>query len=83
LSVSDLPDSVYTDPLTSKVSLEKVATFDADPDFLVVAAHDQSLTSSIPYFPASLNDWKAKNRKQNIVWRFVDESNPAFVFNPL
>ncbi|KAJ6616422.1 beta-lactamase-like protein [Mycena sp. CBHHK59/15] len=82
-SVSDLPDSVYADPLTSKVSLEKVATFDADPDFLVLAAHDQSLISSIPYFPESLNDWKAKNRKQNLVWRFVDESSPAFMFNPL
>ncbi|KAJ6596671.1 beta-lactamase-like protein [Mycena sp. CBHHK59/15] len=82
-SVSDLPDSVYADPRTSKVSLEKVATFDADPDFLVVAAHDQSLISSIPYFPESLNDWKAKNRKQNLVWRFVDESSPAFMFNPL
>ncbi|KAJ7116054.1 beta-lactamase-like protein, partial [Mycena epipterygia] len=68
LAISDLPDSAYADPVTAKVSLEKVATFDADPDFLVLIAHDQTLTSFIPYFPASLNDWKASNWKEGLVW---------------
>ncbi|KAJ7446752.1 beta-lactamase-like protein [Mycena latifolia] len=83
LAISDLPDSVYADPTAAKVSLEKVATFDADPDFFVLIAHDPTLLSFIPYFPASLNDWKASNWKENLVWRFVDESSPAFVFSPV
>jgi hypothetical protein len=62
-----------------EVSLDKIAEFDADPDFFVFIAHDQSL---IPYFPRSLNDWKAGNWKRNLVWHFVEESSPAFVFSP-
>ncbi|KAF7356545.1 J domain-containing protein [Mycena venus] len=69
LAISDLAGSVYADPVAAKVSLEKVATFDADPDFLVIIAHDQSLVSLIPYFPASLNDWKANHWKEDLVWR--------------
>ncbi|KAJ7091437.1 beta-lactamase-like protein [Mycena belliarum] len=81
-AVSDLPDSFYADPVTSQVSLEKLATFDADPDIFVVIAHDLSLVSSLPYFPASLNNWKASQLKKNTVWNFVDKTNPAFTFNP-
>ncbi|KAJ7446700.1 hypothetical protein FB451DRAFT_1291227 [Mycena latifolia] len=80
-AVSDLPDSFYADPVTSQVSLEKLATFDADPDILVVIAHDLSLVSSLPYFPASLNGWKASHLKERTVWNFVDKANPAFAFS--
>ncbi|KAJ7696604.1 beta-lactamase-like protein [Mycena rosella] len=83
LALADVPGSVYADPVAAKVSLEKVATFDADPDFLVVIAHDQTLVSSLPYFPASLNDWKARDLKEEVMWRFVDENSPAFVFSPV
>ncbi|KAJ7445439.1 beta-lactamase-like protein [Mycena latifolia] len=82
LAISDLPGSFYADPVTSQVSLEKVATFDADPDFFVVVAHDLSLVSSLPYFPASLSDWKASHLKDNTVWNFVNTTNPAFAFSP-
>ncbi|KAJ7782025.1 hypothetical protein DFH07DRAFT_792348 [Mycena maculata] len=34
-----------------------------------------------PYFPASLNGWKANNWKENLVWRFVEENSPVFVFD--
>ncbi|KAJ6518867.1 beta-lactamase-like protein [Mycena sanguinolenta] len=81
LTISDLADSVYADPVSAKVSVEKVATFDADPDFLVIIAHDTSLLSHIPYFPASLNNWK-DGWKEDLVWRFVNENNSAFVFSP-
>ncbi|KAJ6451247.1 beta-lactamase-like protein [Mycena vulgaris] len=81
-AVSDLPDSFYADPVTSQVSLEKLATFDADPDIFVVIAHDISLRSSLPYFPASLNNWKASHLKESTVWNFVDTANPAFAFSP-
>ncbi|KAJ7931685.1 beta-lactamase-like protein [Mycena leptocephala] len=82
LGISDLPDSFYVDPVTAQVSLEKLATFDADEDIFVMVAHDISLISSIPYFPESLNDWKASHLKERTVWNFVDTTNPAFVFNP-
>ncbi|KAJ7654497.1 beta-lactamase-like protein [Mycena polygramma] len=80
LALSDLPDSFYADPVTSQVSLEKVATFDADPDIFVVIAHDASLRSHIPYFPESL---KASHLKEKTVWSFLDRDNAAFMFSPL
>ncbi|KAJ7446701.1 hypothetical protein FB451DRAFT_785716 [Mycena latifolia] len=80
-AISDLPDSFYADPVTSQVSLEKLARFDAHPDFFVVIAHDMSLESSLPYFPASLNGWKASRLKERTVWNFVNKANPAFAFS--
>ncbi|KAJ7130625.1 beta-lactamase-like protein [Mycena epipterygia] len=83
LAISDLPDAFSANPVTAQVSLEKLATFDADPDFFVVIAHDMSLLSSLPYFPASLNGWKASHLKEKSVWNFVDKTNPAFLFSPI
>ncbi|KAJ7633720.1 beta-lactamase-like protein [Mycena rosella] len=77
-SISDHPDSFYADPVISQVSLEKVATFDADPDFFVLVAHDASVVGALPYFPASLNGWKASKLKESTAWSFVDKTNPAF-----
>ncbi|KAJ7647116.1 beta-lactamase-like protein [Roridomyces roridus] len=81
--VSDLPDSFYEFPVTAQVSLEKLATFDADPDIFVVVAHDASLQSTLPLFPASLNNWKEANLKESTVWTFANTSNPAFAFSPM
>ncbi|KAJ7258722.1 beta-lactamase-like protein [Mycena haematopus] len=83
LAMSDLPDSFYADPVTAAVSLEKVAVFDADPDFFIVTAHDISLRETIPYFPAYINGWQASGLKQRAVWNFIDQTNPAFVFSPI
>ncbi|KAF7357430.1 Metallo-beta-lactamase superfamily protein [Mycena sanguinolenta] len=83
LALSDLPDSFYADPVTAAVSLEKVATFDADDDFFIITAHDISLRSSIPYFPAYINGWQQSGLKQQAVWNFIDQTNPAFVFSPI
>ncbi|KAF8216617.1 beta-lactamase-like protein [Mycena galopus ATCC 62051] len=82
LAISDQPNSFYADPVTAQVSLEKLATFDADPDILVLVAHDISLRANIPYYPAYLNDWKANGLKESTVWNFVRDTNPAFVFSP-
>ncbi|KAJ7633718.1 hypothetical protein B0H17DRAFT_961708 [Mycena rosella] len=79
-SVSNLSDSFYADPAISQVSLEKIATFDADRDFFLVVAHNMSLVGALPYFPASLNDWKASQLKETMAWGFVDKANPAFAF---
>ncbi|KAJ7718627.1 beta-lactamase-like protein [Mycena metata] len=80
---SDLPTSLTADPITAGISLAKVAAFDADPDFFVVVAHDLSLRSSLPYFPKTLNSWQTSKLKQNTVWNFVDQTNPAFLLSPL
>ncbi|KAF7356299.1 Metallo-beta-lactamase superfamily protein [Mycena venus] len=82
LRLSDLPDSFYADPVKAEVSLDKLASFDADPDFFVVAAHDLSLRSSLPYFPASLSGWKASRLKEKAVWNFIDKANPSFALSP-
>ncbi|KAJ7264165.1 beta-lactamase-like protein [Mycena rebaudengoi] len=82
LAISDTPDSFYRDPVAAQVSLEKIATFDADPDVFVVIAHDISLVGSLPLFPKSLNGWKASGLKERTVWNFADTANPAFIFGP-
>ncbi|KAJ7777353.1 beta-lactamase-like protein [Mycena metata] len=79
---SDLPTSLIASPITAGISVDKIAGFDADADFFVIAAHDVSLRDSIPYFPATLNNWKALNLKEKVVWNFVDKKNPAFLFSP-
>ncbi|KAJ7660763.1 beta-lactamase-like protein [Mycena polygramma] len=81
LSIPDLPDSGDVDPVTSRVSLDKLAEFDADVDFFVVLAHDASLMDALPYFPASLSTWKGNRLKEQSVWDFLDEKNPAFRFS--
>ncbi|KAJ7935613.1 hypothetical protein B0H13DRAFT_2304642 [Mycena leptocephala] len=32
-------------------------------------------------FPTSLNAWQAKGWKRDLTWAFLDEANPAFMFN--
>ncbi|KAJ7637492.1 hypothetical protein B0H17DRAFT_1023511 [Mycena rosella] len=82
LAISDVPDAFYVDPVAAQISPDKLAAFDADPDFFVVIAHDMSLVGSLPYFPASLDGWKASGLKERTVWNFANEANPAFVFSP-
>ncbi|KAJ6546956.1 beta-lactamase-like protein [Mycena capillaripes] len=82
LSIPDLPNSADMDPVASRVSLDKIAGFDAHDDFFVVLAHDESLVGVLPYFPASLSAWKGNQIKDKAVWGFLDEKNPAFRFSP-
>jgi hypothetical protein len=64
------------------VSLEKILTFDANPDVFVLIAHDPSLHDVLEMFPADLNAWKEKGWKEKGTWAFLDEKNPAFRFAP-
>ncbi|KAJ6500612.1 hypothetical protein C8R45DRAFT_1122809 [Mycena sanguinolenta] len=82
LSIPDLPNSGDADPVANRVSLDKIADFDADDDFFVVLAHDESLIDVLPYFPASLSAWKEDGIKDKVLWGFLDEKNPAFRFGP-
>ncbi|KAJ7168333.1 hypothetical protein C8R43DRAFT_1060645 [Mycena crocata] len=81
LSVPDKPDSIDTDPVIARVSLDKLSSFDANADFFVIVAHDISLLDVMPYFPASLNAWRRNAVKDRAVWRFLDDRNPAFRLN--
>jgi hypothetical protein len=77
-----IPDSgADANPVVSRVSLDKIAVFDADEDFFVVLAHDESLLGVLPYFPKSLSAWQGQQMKDEVVWGFVDEQNPAFRFS--
>ncbi|KAF7359224.1 Metallo-beta-lactamase superfamily protein [Mycena sanguinolenta] len=82
LSIPDLPNSGDADPVTNRVSLDKIADFDANNDFFVILAHDESLIDVLPYFPASLSTWKEDGIKDKVLWGFLDEKNPAFRFGP-
>ncbi|KAF7325111.1 Metallo-beta-lactamase superfamily protein [Mycena kentingensis (nom. inval.)] len=83
LALSDLPDGIEEDPVRARVSLDKLATFDADVDVLFVIAHDASIVADLPVFPETLNGWKKRGLKEKIVWRFLEEGNPAFIFSPV
>ena len=51
--------------------------FDASNDILVCIAHDPSLFEVLPLLNTSsnnsINDWKAKDYKVKIRWRFLNE----------
>ncbi|KAJ7484737.1 hypothetical protein FB451DRAFT_1233351 [Mycena latifolia] len=71
----------YHDPPTARASIKKLGGFDANADIFVVIAHDLSLMSIIEPLPASLDQWKGKGWKERTTWAFLDEKNPAFIFN--
>lgn len=79
LSIPDGP-SLYADPVVSKVSLNKLEDFDANPDVFVLIAHDSSIGDVVELFPKSMNDWKAKGWKERALWAFTEKENPAFRF---
>ncbi|KAF7323958.1 Metallo-beta-lactamase superfamily protein [Mycena kentingensis (nom. inval.)] len=79
----DIADGPYqADPALARRSLAKLRVFDANLDVFVVMAHDASL---LPLFtsdsePVVINEWKKKGWKDEVVWAFLDEGNPAFRF---
>ncbi|KAJ7136057.1 beta-lactamase-like protein [Mycena epipterygia] len=74
----DLPqDGYFEDIPAARASIEKMISFDANPDVLVVLAHDVSLVPVVGPFPASLNEWKVKGWKKLVTWAFLEEENPV------
>ncbi|KAJ7717790.1 hypothetical protein B0H16DRAFT_1700848 [Mycena metata] len=71
----------YQDAPTSRASIALLGAFDANPDVLVVLAHDESLLEIVgPAFPAKLDGWKETGWKERAVWAFLEEGNAAFRF---
>ncbi|KAJ7032680.1 hypothetical protein C8F04DRAFT_1235266 [Mycena alexandri] len=71
----------YEDAPTARASIALIGAFDANPDVLVVLAHDESLLDIVgPEFPASLDRWQERGWKERAVWAFLEEGNVAFRF---
>lgn len=55
-------------------SIRNLTEFDADPNILVIVAHDTAPMDILPFFPkANINDWKAKGYKEHMHWHFLNE----------
>ncbi|KAJ7755382.1 hypothetical protein DFH07DRAFT_700326, partial [Mycena maculata] len=62
----DVAETAYfADPPTARVSVRKLARFDADVDVFVVLAHDESIVPVAGPFPTLLNEcqWRAKGAR--------------------
>lgn len=71
---SDKSRSWYEDPPTAMESIHKLLDFDADPNVLVLIAHDAAPLDVLPFFPdGNINDWQQKGYKQKMHWHFVNE----------
>ncbi|KAJ7208990.1 beta-lactamase-like protein [Mycena pura] len=71
----------FQDPPLARGAIQKIRTFDINPDVLVVIGHDESLMSVVGSLPATLDGWKSKGWKERLIWAFLEEKNPAFRFN--
>lgn len=65
------------DLAAARETLHKIETFDADPNVLVIAAHDWSLKDVIDFYPHRVNDWKGKGWKEKGRWRFLADFQKA------
>lgn len=66
--------SWYDDPATAMQSIASLFEFDADPNVMVLIAHDSAPKDSLTFFPnGTLNDWKSKGHKEAMHWHFVNE----------
>ncbi|KAJ6486911.1 beta-lactamase-like protein [Mycena sanguinolenta] len=70
----------YEDPPVARDSIHKVGDFDANPDVLVVLAHDGSIGPLVKPYPTILDQWQAKGWKNKATWAFLEQTNPAFRF---
>ncbi|TID00188.1 Cytochrome P450 monooxygenase mpaDE [Colletotrichum higginsianum] len=52
-------------------TLAAVRRFDASPDVLVVAAHDDSLYGVVEFFPREASGWRGKGWKESGRWLFL------------
>ncbi|KAJ7048508.1 beta-lactamase-like protein [Mycena amicta] len=71
----------HADANVAQRSSDNLTAFDGNPDVFVVLAHDQSL---LPLFadayPVVLDQWQEKGWKEQTIWAFLEEGNPAFRF---
>lgn len=55
-------------------SIRALMEFDADPNIMVIIAHDTAPIELLPFFPnGTINDWKAQGWKEIMHWHFLNE----------
>ncbi|KAK0444113.1 hypothetical protein EV421DRAFT_1903226 [Armillaria borealis] len=67
----------HADPEAARTTIAKLGNFDANPDVLVIVAHDATVPAVIDEFPKALNEWKTKGWKEKLTWAFLDRDFPA------
>jgi hypothetical protein len=74
---SETSDSVYSFPKIANESIDSLKEFDASEDVLVCLAHDPTLLDVLPLLNTgrseSLNDWKQRDLKEKLKWKFLNE----------
>lgn len=79
---SAAPGSWYLNPALAAASINKVGELDADPNILVVLAHDPDSKKYLPFFPhGKLNNWKTQKSldgnttglKEGVHWSWLNE----------
>jgi hypothetical protein len=77
--------SIHHDYDAAVKTIQKVIEFDTHPDVFVVLSHDGSLDGKdgkgggvVPWFPEEINDWKEKNVKEAVRWKFLDKESSTF-----
>lgn len=74
---SETSGSVYSFPTVANESINSMKEFDASEDVLVCLAHDPTLLEVLPVMNdrrgETLNDWKQKDMKEKLRWRFLNE----------
>ncbi|KAF7586585.1 hypothetical protein BBP40_008642 [Aspergillus hancockii] len=58
-------------------TVEKIKELDASNKVFVILAHDTTLTDNIPFYPSTINDWKAKGYHLKTRWLFCAELEEA------
>lgn len=61
----DIPKAVET--------IHHVQLADAREDVLLVFAHDTTVLEAVNLFPLSANNWRSKNVRSNVFWKFLGD----------
>lgn len=68
------PQSWYDDPATAMTSIRSLFEFDADPNIMVLIAHDLAPLDVLPFFPAgTINACKRQGWDEKMRWHFLNE----------
>lgn len=71
---ADPNQSWYDEPKTAMESIRSLFEFDAQPNVLVVIAHDRAPLEALKFFPkGTINDWQSKGYKESMHWHFLNE----------
>ena len=77
ISQKQTGETVAVDIEAARATIRALQAFDADPNILLISAHDTSLAPVLDYFPRTANQWKASGWKEQGRWRFLNDLWPA------